>query len=346
MKKALIFGITGQDGAYLTELLLKKKYKVFGIKRRSSLFNTTRIDHLYNNKNLRLFYGDLTDGLFINYIIKKTNPDEIYNLAAQSHVHVSFRIPEYTSNVNALGALRILETIKNLNKKIKFYQAGTSEMFGKVVEKYQKENTPFYPRSPYGVSKVFAHWITTNYREAYGLFACNGILFNHESPKRGETFVTRKITIGMSKIKLGIQSKLVLGNIYAKRDWGHAKDYANAMWLILKQKKPDDFVISTSKTRSVKDFINEVARCLDIKLTWKGTGINTKGFDGNGKCIIECNKMYFRPSEVDYLIGNYNKAKKFLKWKPKISFKALVKEMVFEDYNNLKAKYKNLKKSK
>lgn len=347
MKRALIFGITGQDGAYLTELLIKKKYKVFGVKRRSSLFNTTRIDHLYDNKNLNLYYGDLTDGAFINHIVKTTKPDEIYNLAAQSHVHVSFEIPEYTSNVNALGSLRILEAIKSINNNIKYYQAGTSEMFGKVLEKTQRENTPFYPRSPYGVSKVFAHWITTNYRESYNLYACNGILFNHESPKRGETFVTRKITMGMAKIKLGLQQKLILGNIYAKRDWGHAKDYARAMWMILQQKKADDFVISTAKTRSVRDFINEVANCLNIKLNWKGKGVNTKAFDNNGKCIIECNKIYFRPSEVDYLVGNYNKAKKILKWKPKISFKALVKEMVFEDYNNLKAKNRTLiKKSK
>ena len=319
MKKALIFGITGQDGAYLAELLLKKKYKVFGIKRRSSTFNTQRIDHIFNNKNLKLYYGDLIDPLFINFIIKKTNPDEIYNLAAQSHVAVSFKIPEYTSNVNSLGCLRILEAIRSQKnyKKIKFYQAGTSEMFGKVQETTQSEKTPFYPRSPYGFSKVFAHWATKNYREAYGIFASNGILFNHESPLRGETFVTRKITMGLAAIKLGLQKKLILGNLNARRDWGHAKDYVLAQWLILQQKKPDDYVVSSGKTRSIKEFVEISAKYLGFKIKWKGTGVNTRGYDQNGKCIIVCNKKYFRPTEVDYLVGNPLKAKKKIKMEAK-----------------------------
>ena len=274
-------------------------------------------------------------------LIRKIKPTEIYNLSAQSHVAVSFQIPEYTANVDALGCLRILEAIKSLNltKKVKFYQAGTSEMFGKVQDTPQTEKTSFYPRSPYGVSKVFAHWITINYREAYNMFACNGILFNHESPRRGETFVTRKVTIGLCKIKLGLQKKLLIGNINSKRDWGHAKDYVEAQWLILQQKKPDDFVISTGKNYSVKQFINLSAKYLGIKLIWKGKGLKTKGFDQNGNCIIECSKKYYRPTEVDKLLGNASKAKKILKWKPKISFKNLVREMVEYDYNNLKKNY-------
>ena len=338
-KKALIFGITGQDGSYLTEFLLKKKYIVHGIKRRSSSLNTERVDHIYekNNKSFFLHYGDVTDAISINKLINLIKPDEIYNLSAQSHVAVSFMIPNYTANVDALGCLNILEAIKSLKliKKVKFYQAGTSEMFGKVVETPQTEKTPFYPRSPYGVSKVFSHWMTINYREAYNMFACNGILFNHESPRRGETFVTRKITIGLTKIKLGLQKKLVLGNLNAKRDWGHAKDYVEAQWLMLQQKKPDDFVIATGKNYSVKYFINIVAKELNMKISWRGKGIKEKAYDKNNNIIIECNKKYFRPSEVQTLLGNPLKAKKILKWQPKISIKQLAKEMVQNDLNLL-----------
>jgi GDPmannose 4,6-dehydratase len=338
MKTALIFGVTGQDGSYLVEFLLKKNYKVHGVKRKSSSYNTNRIDHiLENNRNFLLHYGDVTDAISVMNIISSIKPDEIYNLSAQSHVAVSFEIPEYTANVDALGCLRILEAIKSakLTKKSKFYQAGTSEMYGKVLQVPQTEKTNFYPRSPYGVSKVFAHWMTINYREAYGMFACNGILFNHESPRRGETFVTRKVTIALSKIKLGLQKKLLVGNLNAKRDWGHAKDYVEAQWLILQQKKPDDFVISTGKNYSVKEFINMCAKLLNIRLKWTGKGIKTKAFDQNGNCIIECDKRYYRPTEVDKLLGDSTKAKKLLKWKPKISFKSLVKEMVESDFKNL-----------
>ena len=335
MKKAIIFGITGQDGSYLAEFLLKKKYKVHGVKRKSSSLNTERVDHIYenNNKSFFLHYGDLTDAVSINRLLNLIKPDEIYNLAAQSHVAVSFVIPNYTANVDALGCLNILEAIKSsgLSKKVKFYQAGTSEMFGKVAEIPQTENTPFYPRSPYGVSKVFSHWMTINYRESYKMFACNGILFNHESPRRGETFVTRKITLGLVKIKLGIQKKLVLGNINAKRDWGHARDYVKAQWLILQQKKPDDYVIATGKQYSVKHFINLVAKELKMKIRWKGKDINEKAYDENDKPIIECSKKYYRPTEVDTLLGNPSKAKKLLKWKPKVTIEELAKEMVQED---------------
>ncbi len=339
MKKiALIFGVTGQDGSYLAEFLLKKKYEVHGVKRKSSSLNTSRIDHLYEDKKIKSFflhYGDLSDSLSIQKIIHEVKPTEIYNLAAQSHVAVSFELPEYTTDINALGTLRILESIKSLRleKKIKFYQAGTSEMFGKVTENPQKENTPFYPRSAYGAAKVFGYWITKNYREAYGMYAANGILFNHESPRRGETFVTRKITIGMSKIKAGLQKKLVLGNIYAKRDWGHARDYVEAQWLILQQKKPDDFIIATGKQYTVKHFINLVAKELGMKIVWRGKGLNEKAYDKNNKVIIECSKKYFRPTEVETLLGNASKASKILRWKPKIKIKELVKEMVTEDYN-------------
>ena len=346
MKTALIFGVTGQDGSYLAEFLLKKKYKVHGVKRKSSSYKTSRIDHiLETNKNFSLHYGDVTDAILVMNIINRIKPDEIYNLSAQSHVAVSFEIPEYTANVDALGCLRILEAIKSakLTKKCKFYQAGTSEMYGKVHEIPQTEKTSFYPRSPYGVSKVFSHWMTINYREAYNMFACNGILFNHESPRRGETFVTRKVTIALSKIKLGLQKKLLVGNLNAKRDWGHAKDYVEAQWLILQQKKPDDFVISTGKNYSVKEFINICAELLDIKLKWTGKGINSKAFDQNGNCIIECDKRYYRPTEVDILLGDSTKAKKLLKWKPKISFKDLVKEMVEYDFQNLKKTYSEKK---
>jgi len=338
MKTALIFGVTGQDGSYLAEFLLKKKYKVHGVKRRSSSYNTSRIDHiLESDKDFSLHYGDVTDAIMVMNIVNRIKPDEIYNLSAQSHVAVSFQIPEYTANVDALGCLRILEAIKssNLIKKTKFYQAGTSEMYGKVQQIPQTEKTNFYPRSPYGVAKVFSHWMTINYREAYNMFACNGILFNHESPRRGETFVTRKVTIALCKIKLGLQKKLLVGNLNAKRDWGHAKDYIEAQWLMLQQKKPDDFVIATGKNYSVKYFINVCAKLLGIKLKWVGKGINMKAFDQNGKCIIECDKRYYRPTEVETLLGDSSKAKKLLKWKPKISFKSLVKEMVESDYKNL-----------
>jgi len=346
MKSALIFGVTEQDGSYLAEFLLKKKYKVHGVKRKSSSYNTSRIDHiLESNRNFLLHYGDVSDAIMVMNIVNKIKPDEIYNLSAQSHVAVSFAIPEYTANVDALGCLRILEAIKSakLIKKTKFYQAGTSEMYGKVQQIPQTEKTKFYPRSPYGVSKVFSHWMTINYREAYDMFACNGILFNHESPRRGETFVTRKVTIALSKIKLGLQKKLLVGNLNSKRDWGHAKDYVEAQWLILQQKKPDDFVISTGKNYSVKHFINMCAKLLDIKLRWVGKGINTKAFDKNGKCIIECDKRYYRPTEVETLLGDSSKAKRLLKWKPKISFENLVKEMLDYDYKTLKKIYSEKK---
>ena len=338
-KKALIFGVTGQDGSYLTEFLLKKNYIVHAVKRKSSSLNTDRIDHLYDNnkKSFFLHYGDLTDPTSIFQLINSIKPNEVYNLAAQSHVAVSFVIPNYTANVDAIGCLNILEAIKSstLKNKIKFYQAGTSEMFGKVLEIPQTEKTPFYPRSPYGVSKVFSHWMTINYRESYKMFACNGILFNHESPRRGETFVTRKITIGLSKIKLGLEKKLVLGNLNAKRDWGHAKDFVEAQWLILQQKKPGDYVIATGEQHSVKDFINLSAKYLGMKIFWKGKGVNEKGFNEKGKIIIECNKKYFRPTEVETLLGDSKKARRLLKWKPKISFKSLVAEMIESDLTKL-----------
>ena len=338
-KKALIFGITGQDGSYLTRLLLKKNYIVHGVKRRSSSLNTHRIDDIYNNKkhskNFKLHYGDMTDSNSLLSIIKNVKPNEIYNLAAQSHVAVSFDIPEYTSNTDALGTLRVLDAILKVDKKIKFYQAGSSEMFGEVSETPQTEKTPFHPRSPYGVAKLYSHWITINYREAYNIFASNGILFNHESPVRGETFVTRKIVLGLCKIKLKKQKTLYLGNLYAKRDWGHAKDYVEAMWKMLQKSKPSDYVISTGKQYTVKYFINLVLKELDIKFFWKGKGIKEKCFDENGKCIIACSKEYFRPLEVDTLLGNSKKAKKELNWKPKTSIKSLVKEMVDFDLNNL-----------
>ena len=336
MKKvALIFGITGQDGSYLAEFLINKGYLVHGVKRRSSSLNTSRIDHIYQDphekiKSFFLHYGDITDAISVSTLIKKIRPNEIYNLAAQSHVSVSFEVPEYTANADAIGALRILEAIKfhGFQKITKFYQAGTSEMFGKVQEVPQTEKTPFYPRSPYGVAKVYAHWITVNYREAYNIYASNGILFNHESPRRGETFVTRKIVIALCRIKLGLQKKLFLGNLDAKRDWGHAKDYVEVMWKMLQQKKPSDYVIATGKQFSVRDFVNLTLKELKIKHYWKGKGINSKCFNENGKCIIECDKEYFRPLEVDTLLGDSKKAFKELKWKPKIQIKELVSEMV------------------
>jgi len=334
-KKALIFGVTGQDGSYLSDFLLNKKYQVHGVKRRSSSINTKRLDHIYQdphvkNRNFILHYGDITDSTSVSKIIEEIKPNEIYNLAAQSHVAVSFEVPEYTANADALGALRILEAIKfhNLEKKTKFYQAGTSEMFGKVHEVPQNEKTIFHPRSPYGVAKVYAHWITINYREAYKIFACNGILFNHESPARGETFVTRKIVMALCRIKMGLQKKLYLGNIDAKRDWGHAKDYVKAMWLILQKKTPSDYVIATGKQYSVKQFVNLVLKELKIKFYWKGKGINSKCYTADGKCIISSDKKYFRPLEVDTLLGDSKKARKELKWKPKFDINDLVKDMV------------------
>ena len=342
-KKALIFGVTGQDGAYLSKFLLEKKYKVFGVKRRSSIINTQRIDDIYKDINYKsnfvLFYGDLTDASSILNLIKKIKPNEIYNLAAQSHVQVSFEVPEYSAEVNALGTLRILEAIRSLNleKKVKFYQAGTSEMFGRTKDKFQSERTSFHPVSPYGVSKCFAHWITKNYREAYNIYACNGILFNHESPIRGETFVTKKIIQGLVKIKRGDQKKLFLGNLYSKRDWGHARDYVEAMWRMLQQKKPDDYVIGTGKTFTIKDFVNKAPKKVGFKIKRIGKGIEEKAINTeNKRIIIECKKRYFRPLEVDYLKGNASRAKKILKWSPKISIDNLIDEMMQHelDINN------------
>ncbi len=343
-KKALIFGITGQDGSYLTELLLKKNYEVHGVIRRSSSFNTTRLNHIYQdphikNRKLILHYGDITDSISVSSIIKKIIPDEIYNLAAQSHVAVSFEVPEYTANADAIGSLRILEAIRfhNFQKKTKFYQAGTSEMYGRVLQSPQNEKTPFYPRSPYGVAKVYAHWITVNYREAYNIFAANGILFNHESPRRGGTFVTKKIVNGLCRIKLGLQKTLFLGNLNAKRDWGHAKDYVIAMWKILQQKTPDDFVISTGKQITVKQFVNLVLKELNFDYTWKGKNQNAFCQIKNTKnIIVKVDKNYFRPLEVDTLLGNSTKARKVLKWKPVYNIKSLVKDMVNEELNSLK----------
>ncbi|MDC0961100.1 GDP-mannose 4,6-dehydratase [Candidatus Pelagibacter sp.] len=346
-KKALITGITGQDGSYLAEFLLNKGYKVHGIKRRASLINTGRIDHLYQdpheqNLNFILHHGDLTDATSLIRIIQEIQPDEIYNLAAQSHVAVSFEEPEYTANSDALGALRILEAIRilKLEKKTKYYQASTSELYGAAQETPQTEKTPFYPRSPYGVAKLYAYWITVNYREAYGIYACNGILFNHESPVRGETFVTRKITRGLARIKLGVQKDLYLGNLNALRDWGHAKDYVEAQWLMLQQKNPEDFVIATGKQYSVRDFINLASKNLDMKIDWRGKDLEEVGFC-NGKEIIKVDPIYFRPTEVETLLGDASKAKEKLNWAPKISFAQLVKEMVDEDLKLEKTYIKN-----
>ena len=345
MKKkiALIFGITGQDGSYLSEFLIKKNYIVHGVKRRSSSINTKRVDHIYQDplesrRNFFLHYGDITDSSSVSQIISDTKPDEIYNLAAQSHVAVSFEVPEYTANADALGALRILEAIKfhKLEKKTKFYQAGTSEMYGKVQSIPQNEKTDFYPLSPYGVAKLYAHWITKNYREAYKIYGSNGILFNHESPRRGETFVTKKIVNALCKIKLGTQKKLYLGNLDAKRDWGHAKDYVEAMWKILQQKQPDDYVIATGKQYSVRQFVNIVSKKLGFKINWKGKGINEKGIDQKSKkIVVECNEKYFRPLDVNTLLGDAKKAKKKLKWKPKIDINELVDDMISEEMISL-----------
>lgn len=337
-KKALITGITGQDGSYLAELLLSKGYEVHGIIRRSSTFNTSRIENIFQdphvkNKKLFLHYGDLSDGSNIARIIEKYKPDEIYNLAAMSHVRVSFDIPEYTGDITGLGTLRILDAIRELGHKTKFYQASSSEMFGDVQEIPQTEKTPFYPRSPYGVAKVYSYWITKNYRESYGLFACNGILFNHESPRRGETFVTRKISRGLARIKLGLDDVLYMGNLDAKRDWGHAKDYVEGMWLMLQSEKPDDYVLATNETHTVREFIELGASQLGMDIVWSGSGDNEIGIDKKTKkTIIKIDPAYYRPAEVDLLLGDYSKAKKILGWEPKIKFKELVELMVDADF--------------
>ena len=340
-KVALITGITGQDGAYLAELLLEKGYVVHGIKRRTSMFNTDRIDHLYKDRHeddvsFFLHHGDMTDSSSLIRIIKQVQPDEIYNLAAQSHVAVSFEEPEYTANSDALGVLRILEAIRilGLEKKSKFYQASTSELYGLVQEIPQKETTPFYPRSPYAVAKMYGYWIVVNYREAYGIYACNGILFNHESPIRGETFVTRKVTRALARIKLGLQDRLYLGNLDAKRDWGHAKDYVEMQWLMLQQNQPEDFVIATGVQYSVRDFVEAAAKELDISLRWEGHGVGEKAYDPNGNCLVAVDPNYFRPTEVETLLGDPSKARKKLGWVPRTSFEELVAEMVREDYKS------------
>ena len=338
MKKALITGVTGQDGSYLAELLLSKGYEVHGIKRRASLFNTNRIDHLYEDPQQAdprfvLHYGDLTDSSSLIHIVQKVQPDEIYNLGAQSHVQVSFEQPEYTADADAIGPLRLLEAIRilGLQEKTKFYQASTSELYGLVQEIPQRETTPFYPRSPYAVAKLYAYWICVNYREAYGIFACNGILFNHESPVRGETFVTRKITRGLSRIKVGLQETLYMGNLDAMRDWGHARDYVEMQWLMLQQKTPQDYVIATGRQYSVREFINCCAARLGIELTWEGFGVDEKAFDQDGKLLVAVDPRYFRPTEVETLLGDPTKAHRELGWKPRTSFEELVDEMVSAD---------------
>jgi len=339
MKKALITGVTGQDGAYLAEFLLEKGYEVHGIKRRASSFNTARVDHLYKDpheEHVRFFmhYGDLIDATNLIRIIQDVQPDEIYNLAAQSHVQVSFETPEYTANSDALGTLRLLEAIRilGLEKKARFYQASTSEMFGKAQETPQKETTPFYPRSPYAVAKVYSYWITVNYREAYSLYACNGILFNHESPVRGETFVTRKITRAVARIKLGLQDLLYLGNLDAKRDWGHARDFVRAMWLMLQQDEPDDYVIATGENHSVREFVEKAFSHIDIKIRWQGSRVHETGKDATtGKTLIKIDPRYFRPTEVDFLLGDPSKARDQLGWRTQVSFDEIIKEMVQED---------------
>lgn len=341
MKKALITGITGQDGSYLAELLLDKGYEVHGVIRRASSFNTGRIDHLYKDrhqKDVRMFlhYGDLTDSSNLNRLLEKIQPDEIYNLAAQSHVKVSFEVPEYTTQVDALGTLRFLDAIKETGIKTKFYQASTSELYGKVQEIPQTEKTPFYPRSPYGVAKLYGYWIIVNYREAYNLFACNGILFNHESPRRGETFVTRKITRAAARIKAGLQKKLYLGNLSAKRDWGYAPEYVEAMWMMLNRDKPEDFVIATNETHEVREFVSHAFDELEMPLAWKGKGAEEKGIcQKTGEVLVEVDPAYYRPTEVEILIGDYSKAKKELGWEPKTKFADLVKIMVNADYEKV-----------
>ncbi len=338
MKKALITGITGQDGAYLAEFLLDRGYEVHGIKRRASSFNTARIDHLYQDPHdpdvrFRLHYGDLTDANSLTRVIQAVQPQEIYNLAAQSHVGVSFESPEYTADVDALGTLRVLDAIQTLGmtRDVRFYQASTSELYGLVQETPQKETTPFHPRSPYGVAKLYAYWITVNYREAHGMYACNGILFNHESPVRGETFVTRKITRGLARVKAGLQDCVFLGNLDAKRDWGHARDYVEMQWLMLQQDEPDDYVIATGQQYSVREFVNAAAEELGMKLAWRGQGAEEKACDGRGQCVVAVDPHYFRPAEVDTLVGDASKARAKLRWEPKVSFRELVAEMVAGD---------------
>lgn len=338
MRKALITGITGQDGAYLAEFLINKGYEVHGIKRRSSLLNTERIDHLYEDPHLPdrrfvLHYGDMTDASSLIRIVQAVRPDEIYNLAAQSHVGVSFAQPEYTANTDALGTLRLLDAIRilGLENDVRFYQASSSELYGLVQETPQTEKTPFYPRSPYGVAKLYAYWITINYREAYGIYACNGILFNHESPIRGETFVSRKITRGLARVKLGLQDRLYLGNLEAKRDWGHARDYVEAQWLMLQQREPDDYVIATGVQRTIREFVSAAAMELDLALEWRGCGINERAYDCRGSCVIAVDPRYLRPTEVDSLVGDSGKAREKLGWAPKVTFDQLVQEMVVAD---------------
>jgi GDPmannose 4,6-dehydratase len=338
MKRALITGVTGQDGSYLAEFLLSKGYEVHGIKRRTSLFNTNRIDHLYEDphiagRHFMLHYGDLTDASSLLQIVQKVEPDEIYNLAAQSHVKVSFEEPEYTANTDALGALRLLEAIRiaGFEKVSRFYQASTSELYGLVQEIPQKETTPFYPRSPYAVAKLYAYWITVNYREAYGIYACNGVLFNHESPQRGETFVTRKITRALTRIKVGLQDRLYLGNMDALRDWGHARDYVEMQWLMLQQKEPRDYVIATGEQHSVREFVEVAASLLEMKITWEGTGAEERGLDKDGNVVVAVDPRYYRPTEVETLLGDASKAHKELGWQPRTSFRELVREMVEYD---------------
>jgi GDPmannose 4,6-dehydratase len=338
VKRALITGVTGQDGAYLAELLLNKGYVVHGIKRRTSLFNTNRIDHLYEDphqpaRHFELHYGDLTDSSGLIQIVQKVRPDEIYNLAAQSHVKVSFEEPEYTANSDGLGTLRLLEAIRICGREevTRFYQASTSELYGLVRETPQKETTPFYPRSPYAVAKLYAYWITVNYREAYGIYACNGIMFNHESPLRGETFVTRKITLALARIKVGLQDRLYLGNLNALRDWGHARDYVEMQWLMLQQPEPKDYVIATGEQHSVREFVSRAAHCLDMEISWEGEGANEKGIDKNGRVIVAVDPRYYRPTEVETLLGDASKAKRELGWHPQTTFGELVREMAEQD---------------
>ena len=343
MKTALISGITGQDGSYLAEILLKKDYEVHGIVRRSSSFNTGRIDHIIHDeqyKNKFFFHhGDITDSSNLNRLLEEVEPDEIYNLAAQSHVHVSFDIPDYTAQVDALGTLRFLDAIRKTRIKTKFYQASTSEIFGKVQDTPQNERTPFYPRSPYGTAKLYAYWIVINYREAYDLFACNGILFNHESPRRGETFVTRKITRGVSRIKEGLQNQILLGNLNAKRDWGYAPEYCEGMWLMLQQEEPEDFVLATGKQYSVREFVESSFKELNIQITWKGEGVNEIGIDlETGKTLVSVDPKYYRPTEVHTLLGDATKAKNKLAWEAKTSFNELVKKMIHSDWEEVKTK--------
>ncbi len=340
LKKTLITGITGQDGSYLAELLLEKGYEVHGMLRRSSSFNTGRIDHLYNDpgildKRMYLHYGDLTDSSNLNRLLEKIEPDEIYNLGAQSHVQVSFEVPEYTAEVDAIGTLRFLDAIKDTGVKTKFYQASTSELYGKTQDVPQSEKTPFYPRSPYGVAKIYGYWIIVNYREAYDLFACNGILFNHESPRRGPTFVTRKITRAAARIKYGIQEKLVLGNLEAKRDWGYAPEYVEGMWLMLQQEEPDDFVMATGAAHTVREFVDLAFKELDMELEWKGEGVNEKGIDSKSNVRVEIDKRYFRPTEVDFLIGDASKAERELSWKAVTKFENLVAIMAKADWEKV-----------